>query len=252
MDKTASGLGVLPKAVGRQPWRRRLAVLVYPAALVATVVATACLARGHFALGGILAVAATAASVAGHRRGRSRAAAAIRDRRLSGLHLATIEALALAIDAKDQTTSRHIRRVEWLARALAHAVGVPDEEVQGIATAAVLHDIGKLAVPEHILSKPGPLTDEEYPKGEDPPSGGLRDHRARPVPVPRRAAGALPPRALGRHRYPLGLRGEDIPRGARILAVADYFDSITRDRPYSSGCRVSWRCCCSGRSQVSA
>ncbi|RQW77002.1 MAG: HD domain-containing protein, partial [Methylococcus sp.] len=153
MDSKGSRPITLPGAAAKQPWRRRIATLIYPAALTATVIATACLARGYFALGGLLAVAAVAMSVAGHRRGRSCVLTATRDRQLSGLHLATIEALALAIDAKDQTTSRHIRRVEWLARALAHAVGLPDEEIQGIATAAVLHDIGKLAVPEHILSK---------------------------------------------------------------------------------------------------
>ena len=194
---------------------------------------TACAASGRHVLAGTLAVAAGAACVEGHRRGRSRAAAAIRDRRLSGLHLATIEALALAIDAKDQTTSRHIRRVEWLARALAHAVGVSDEEVQGIATAALLHDIGKLAVPEHILSKPGPLTDEEFRKVKIHPQVGFEIIEHVPFPYP------VAPLVLCHHErwdgtgYPLGLRGEDIPLGARILAVADYFDSVTRDRPYN-------------------
>ena len=233
VDNKGSRLNPLPKTLAGQPWRRRMAILVYPAAFTATVIATVCLTRGQFALGGVLAVAAVAASVAGHRRGRSRASSAIRDRRLSGLHLATIEALALAIDAKDQTTSRHIRRVEWLARALAHAVGVPEEEVQGIATAAVLHDIGKLAVPEHILSKPGPLTDEEFRKVKIHPQVGFEIIEHVPFPYP------VAPLVLCHHErwdgtgYPLGLRGEDIPRGARILAVADYFDSITRDRPYN-------------------
>jgi diguanylate cyclase (GGDEF)-like protein len=233
VDKTVSRLNALPEAVARQPWRRRIPNLIFPAALAATIMATACVARGDFALGGMLAVVATAASVEGHRRGRSRAATAIRERRLSGLHLATIEALALAIDAKDQTTSRHIRRVEWLARALAHAVGVPDEEVQGIATAAVLHDIGKLAVPEHILSKPGPLTDEEFRKVKIHPQVGFEIIEHVPFPYP------VAPLVLCHHErwdgtgYPLGLRGEGIPRGARILAVADYFDSVTRDRPYN-------------------
>jgi diguanylate cyclase (GGDEF)-like protein len=233
VDNKGSRLEPLSKAVAGQRWRRRFAILVYPAALAATVIATACLALGQFALGGVVAVAAVAATVAGHRRGRSRESSAIRDRRLSGLHLATIEALALAIDAKDQTTSRHIRRVEWLARALAHAVGMPDEEVQGIATAAVLHDIGKLAVPEHILSKPGPLTDEEYRQVKIHPQVGFEIIEHVPFPYP------VAPLVLCHHErwdgtgYPLGLRGEDIPRGARILAVADYFDSITRDRPYN-------------------
>ena len=74
----------------------------------------------------------------------------------SDLHLATIEALARAIDAKDQTTQMHIRRVQVYAAGLAKATGLSHAEIQGVKTAALLHDIGKLAVPEHILSKPGP------------------------------------------------------------------------------------------------
>ena len=74
---------------------------------------------------------------------------------VSDLHLATIEALALAIDAKDQTAQSHIRRVQVYAAGLARALGMPENEIQGVKTAALLHDIGKLAVPEHILSKPG-------------------------------------------------------------------------------------------------
>src|SRR5207247_667704 len=82
----------------------------------------------------------------------------------SDLHLATIEALARAIDAKDQTTQMHIRRVQVYAAGLARAIGLSPAEIQGVKTAALLHDIGKLAVPEHILSKPGPLTQEEFQK----------------------------------------------------------------------------------------
>src|SRR6266849_1027273 len=83
---------------------------------------------------------------------------------VSDLHLATVEALALAIDAKDQTAQSHIRRVQVYATGLARAAGLGDADIQGVKTAALLHDIGKLAVPEHILSKPGPLTQEEFQK----------------------------------------------------------------------------------------
>ncbi|HET6491605.1 MAG TPA: HD domain-containing phosphohydrolase, partial [Burkholderiales bacterium] len=76
---------------------------------------------------------------------------------MADLHLATIEALALAIDAKDQTAQSHIRRVQVYATSIARGLGMSDTEIQGVKTAALLHDIGKLAVPEHILSKPGPL-----------------------------------------------------------------------------------------------
>ncbi len=83
---------------------------------------------------------------------------------VSDLHLATIEALALAIDAKDRTGKSHIRRVQVFAAGLAKSIGMTESEIQGVKTAALLHDIGKLAVPEHILSKPGPLTQEEFQK----------------------------------------------------------------------------------------
>jgi diguanylate cyclase (GGDEF)-like protein len=181
----------------------------------------------------VLLALAGAAWLVAHRRGRANAETAARDSRLSGLHLATIEALALAIDAKDQTKGSHIRRVQSLARSLARAVGVSEDEVQGIATAALLHDVGKLAVPEHILSKPGPLTDEEFQKIKIHPQVGFEIIEHVPFPFP------VAPLVLCHHErwdgngYPLGLRGDDIPFGARILAVCDYYDSVTRDRPYN-------------------
>ena len=87
-----------------------------------------------------------------------------RAEQLAELHLATIEALARAIDAKDGTAENHIRRVQLYATAVARELGMSDAEIQAVRTAALLHDIGKLAVPEHILSKPGPLTAEEFQK----------------------------------------------------------------------------------------
>ena len=83
---------------------------------------------------------------------------------LSKLHLATIESLTLAIDAKDPTTRGHIQRVRVLAEGLARAVGYAEDQMEGLKAAALLHDIGKLAVPEHILSKPGRLSSAEYSK----------------------------------------------------------------------------------------
>jgi putative nucleotidyltransferase with HDIG domain len=103
---------------------------------------------------------------------------------LSDLHLATIEALALAIDAKDQTAQNHIRRVQVFAAGLARALGMADNEIQGVKTAALLHDIGKLAVPEHILSKPGPLTQEEFQKIRIHPQIGAEIIGAVPFPYP--------------------------------------------------------------------
>ncbi len=151
---------------------------------------------------------------------------------MADLHLATIEALALAIDAKDQTTQTHIRRVQVYAAGLAKQFGMSDNEIQGVKTAALLHDIGKLAVPEHILSKPGPLTQEEFQKIRVHPQVGAEIISAVPFPYP------VAPLILSHHErwdgkgYPQGLKGEEIPLGARILTVVDYFDALTSDRPY--------------------
>jgi diguanylate cyclase (GGDEF)-like protein/putative nucleotidyltransferase with HDIG domain len=151
---------------------------------------------------------------------------------VSDLHLATIEALALAIDAKDQTAQSHIRRVQVYAAGIARALGMPDNEIQGVKTAALLHDIGKLAVPEHILSKPGPLTQEEFQKIRIHPQVGAEIISGVPFPYP------VAPLILSHHErwdgkgYPSGLKGEDIPLGARILSVVDYFDALMSERPY--------------------
>jgi diguanylate cyclase (GGDEF)-like protein/putative nucleotidyltransferase with HDIG domain len=151
---------------------------------------------------------------------------------MADLHLATIEALALAIDAKDQTAQSHIRRVQVYATSIARGLGMSDTEIQGVKTAALLHDIGKLAVPEHILSKPGPLTQEEFQKIRVHPQVGAEIISAVPFPYP------VAPLILSHHErwdgkgYPQGLKAEEIPLGARILSVVDYYDALTSDRPY--------------------
>ncbi len=153
-------------------------------------------------------------------------------RQTSDLHLATIEALARAIDAKDQNTQMHIRRVQIYASGMAKAVGLSPAAIQGVRTAALLHDIGKLAVPEHILSKPGPLTQEEFQKIRIHPEVGAEIIAAVPFPYP------VAPIILSHHErwdgkgYPQGLKGEEIPIGARMLTIVDYFDAVTTERPY--------------------
>ena len=153
-------------------------------------------------------------------------------RKMADLHLATIEALALAIDAKDQTSQSHIRRVQLYATAVARTLGMRENEIQGVKTAALLHDIGKLAVPEHILSKPGPLTPEEFQKIRAHPKVGADIVSSVPFPYP------VAPLILSHHErwdgkgYPSGLEGEEIPLGARILSVVDYFDALMAERPY--------------------
>ncbi|MEQ1573425.1 MAG: HD domain-containing phosphohydrolase [Vicinamibacterales bacterium] len=150
---------------------------------------------------------------------------------MSELHLATIEALALAIDAKNQTTENHVRLVRHYANGLARALGMSEGDVSGIRTAALLHDIGKLAVPEHIIAKPGPLTPEELLKVRIHPQVGADILASVPFPYP------VVSLILSHHErwdgrgYPSGLRENDIPLGARILAISDYYEALTSERP---------------------
>ena len=153
-------------------------------------------------------------------------------REVSDLHLATVEALAAAIDAKDNAFTQHVRRVERLAGRLAQALGMSESEVRGVKTAALLHDIGKLAVPEYILSKPGPLTAEEFARVQAHPRVGAEIISNVPFPYP------VVPLVRSHHErwdgsgYPDGLAGENIPLGARVISVVDYYDALTCDRPY--------------------
>jgi hypothetical protein len=107
---------------------------------------------------------------------------------MADLHLRTIEALAIAIDAKDEVTHDHVHRVQVYATGLARLFGLRDEEIEALKAGALLHDIGKLAVPDYILNKPGRLTPAEF-------------ERMR-LPVSSRARGPPSSRTLGRHRVP--------------------------------------------------
>jgi putative nucleotidyltransferase with HDIG domain len=152
---------------------------------------------------------------------------------LNRLYLSTIETLAMAIDAKDQITHGHIRRVQSYAVGLARSIGISEDKLlKAIEAAALLHDMGKLAVPEHILNKPGKLTPAEFEKMKLHASVGADILSAIDFPYP------VVPIVRHHHEnwdgtgYPDGIRGTDIPIGARILSVVDCFDALTSDRPY--------------------
>ena len=151
---------------------------------------------------------------------------------IAALNMRTIEALALAIEAKDHTTHRHLQRVRTYAVEIAKAMQLPADVMEAVRAAALLHDIGKLAVPEHIINKPGRLTPEEFEKMKVHPVVGaeILERVAFPYPVA--------PIVRSHHErwdgsgYPDGLRGEAIPIGARILGVVDSLDALASDRQY--------------------
>jgi putative nucleotidyltransferase with HDIG domain len=151
---------------------------------------------------------------------------------LGRLYHSTIETLAMAIDAKDQVTHGHIRRVQSLSMRLATAMGASSDELKALEAAALLHDLGKLAVPEHILNKPGKLTRAEFEQMKLHASIGASMLGGIDFPFP------VAPIVRHHHEswdgsgYPDGLCGAAIPLGARILSVVDCYDALTSDRPY--------------------
>ena len=151
------------------------------------------------------------------------------------LQLRTIEGLAMAIEAKDQNTHDHLFRVRNYVQAVGESLGLDKLAMQALQTAAFLHDIGKLAVSEHIINKPGKLTPEEFEKMKIHPVVGADILERVRFPYP------VVPIVRSHHEwwngtgYPDGLKGEDIPLGARVLTVVDCFDALVSDRPYRKG-----------------
>ena len=157
----------------------------------------------------------------------------IHSRKSTALPHAMIDALGRAMTSRDGLTDAHARRVERFAAALADEAGINDNGMlEAIEAAALLHDIGKLGIPDRLLNKPGPLTPDEYEQVKQHTIIGADILAAVPVPGPL----AL----IVRHHhenwdgtgYPDGLEGEMIPVGARVLSIVDCYDALTSDRPY--------------------
>lgn len=148
------------------------------------------------------------------------------------LHRRTIEVLALAIEAKDQTTADHLERVEIYAIEVGKELGLTNDELEALRASALLHDIGKLAVPEYIISKPGKLTPDEFEKMKIHTVVGAEICEQIRFPY------AVAPIVRAHHEkwdgsgYPDGLAGEQIPIGARILSAVDCLDALASDRQY--------------------
>ncbi len=152
---------------------------------------------------------------------------------LAALHLRAIEGLACAVEAKDLlNTKGHLRRVQHYCLEIGKEFGLAGDELEALRAAALLHDVGKLAVPEHILAKPGRLTPEEFAKMKVHPVVGAEIVEQVKFPYP------VAPIVRAHHEkwdgsgYPLGLKGGAIPLGARILTAVDCLDALTSDREY--------------------
>jgi diguanylate cyclase (GGDEF)-like protein/putative nucleotidyltransferase with HDIG domain len=149
------------------------------------------------------------------------------------IHLATVQALATAIDARDQVAHGHIRRMQFFAVGIGEALNLPANDIEALRAGALLHDIGKLAIPDHILNKPGQLTPAEMEKVRNHSNVGAMILEGINFPYP-----VVP--AIRHHHeswdgtgYPDKLRGYDIPVTARILAIADSYDSMRTDRKHN-------------------
>ena len=150
----------------------------------------------------------------------------------AALHLRTITSLALAIEAKDQETHDHLQRVQVYATEIGKELKLSGTELEALQAAALLHDIGKIAVPDYIISKPGKLTPEEFMKMKIHPVVGAEILERVRFPFP------VAPIVRCHHEkwdgsgYPAGLKGEEIPIGARILTAVDYLDALASNRQY--------------------
>ena len=173
-----------------------------------------------------------------HRVDEVRAAEAERRRHIeemADIHMNTIESLAIAIDAKDQTTHGHVRRTQIYAGEMGKLLSVNESDIQALHAGALLHDIGKLAVPEYILNKPGKLTEAEFAKMKIHPTVGGDILRRVNFPYPVEDIVRYHHEKWDGSGYPKGLKGEAIPLIARIISVVDFYDATRCDRPYRKG-----------------
>jgi diguanylate cyclase (GGDEF)-like protein/putative nucleotidyltransferase with HDIG domain len=166
---------------------------------------------------------------------RSEAEKARHIQEMADLHMNTIESLAIAIDAKDQTTHGHVRRTQIYATEMGRLLEVSEAEIQALVAGALLHDIGKLAVPEYILNKPGKLTESEFAKMKIHPTVGGDILKRVNFPYPVEDIVRYHHEKWDGTGYPKGLKAQRIPLVARIIAVVDFYDATRCDRPYRKG-----------------
>ena len=154
---------------------------------------------------------------------------------MASIHMNTIESLAIAIDAKDQTTHGHVRRTQIYATQMGALFNVSKAELSALHAGALLHDIGKLAVPEYILNKPGKLTEAEFAKMKIHPTVGGDILKRVNFPYPVEDIVRYHHEKWDGSGYPKGLKADAIPLVARIISVVDFYDATRCDRPYRKG-----------------
>ncbi len=152
--------------------------------------------------------------------------------KLAALHQRTLETLAVAINGRDRTTQMHLRRVQFYVRAVGTELKLSEEQLEHLNVAALLHDIGKLAIPDHILLKPGPLSPEEWEKMKTHPVSGAEMLARMNFPEQVLEIVAAHHEKWNGTGYPRGIKGDQIPMGARILSAVDCLDALASDRPY--------------------
>lgn len=165
------------------------------------------------------------------------AASSIRDARdhLNGAYVEFVGSLANALDARDRYTAGHSERVSQVTAAIAQALGLSAEETENARIGALLHDIGKIGIPDYVLQKPGVLSDTEFALIKEHPTIGCKILKGVHGLTPYLPVVELHHENWDGTGYPKGLRGEEIPIAARIVHVADAWDAMTTDRPYRSG-----------------
>ncbi|PYS90244.1 MAG: hypothetical protein DMF62_05405 [Acidobacteria bacterium] len=204
----------------------------WAALAVAVLLVAACFMRFGLEFIWVLAVAviACAAAFTMHKKAVRQKTQEISES--SKMHLATVEALATAIDARDQIGVGHVQRTQIYAVGLGNLLGLNENEIQALRAGALLHDIGKLAVPDHILNKPGPLTVAEMEKAKIHSSVGASILERIEFPYDVIPAVKYHHEHWNGNGYPEGLKGASIPLAARILSIADAYDALRAPRPY--------------------
>ncbi len=154
------------------------------------------------------------------------------EQELKDAGLEAIYMLSIACEAKDETTGNHVARVQHYSYALAQKLGLPKRQAEEIGYSSIMHDVGKIHVPDVVLQKPGPLSQDEWEQMRKHPADGVKILRYESFYETAREIAENHHERWDGKGYPHGKRGEEIPLASRIVTVADMFDALATPRPY--------------------